>query len=87
MNDGVLQSVDLMKILVYDMSICHSNLNAGVAEEFLDLSHVGASVQQMGGERMAEYMGTFLTLYAASVEFRSDDAVDGGPGYSFAFVS
>ena len=62
-------------------------LQRGVAEEFLDLSHVGASVQQMGGERMAEYMGTFLTLYAAAVEFRSDDAVDGGPGYSFAFVS
>ena len=34
-NDGVLQAVNLAKILVHDVGIGHCNLNAGVAQKLL----------------------------------------------------
>ena len=40
-NDGVLQAVNLAKILVHDMGISHCNLNAGVTQKLLYVHDIG----------------------------------------------
>ena len=40
MNDGMLQAVDRMKILVHDMSVSHSDLDAGVAQKLLYIHNI-----------------------------------------------
>ena len=62
-------------------------LEGCVTQEFLDFAHVGASVEQVCGERVSEDVGAFLSLDAASGELLLDDAIHGDPGNAFSFVS
>ena len=40
-NDGVLQAMNLAKVLVHDMGISHCNLNAGVTQKLLYVHDIG----------------------------------------------
>lgn len=51
---GMLQGVDLTKILIHDMSIGHSDLNIGVAQKLLYIHNIRIIPQQVRSKRMAE---------------------------------
>ena len=49
-NDGVLQAVNLAKILVHDVSVCHCNLDTSVAEQFLNVNDICIISEQISSE-------------------------------------
>lgn len=54
MNDGLLQSMDLMKILIHDVGICHCDLNTGMAKQLLHIDNICIIPEQIGCKRVAE---------------------------------
>ena len=47
-----------------------------VSQELLYLPHIGSSVEQMGGERVAQYVRTAFPLYAGHAQFGVYESID-----------
>ena len=58
-----------------------------MAEKLLNLPHVGSSVQKVRSESVSQYVGTFLALHSAALQFRFHDPVNHAAGYTFSFLS
>ena len=54
MNDSMLQAVDLMKILIHDVSICHCDLNTGMTKQLLHVDNICIIPEQIGCKRVAK---------------------------------
>ena len=57
-------------------------LERGVAQQLLNLPHIGSAVHQMGGKRVPQYVGALFSLYARLRQFALNDAVDRASGDS-----
>lgn len=62
-------------------------LQRRVPQELLYLAHVRSTVEQVGGKRVPQHMGTFLALHASAAQFPLNDAVNRRTGYTLSFQS
>ena len=68
--------VDFAEAAAGDVGVDLGGAEAGVAEEFLDGAEVGAVFEEMGGEGVAEGVGSDVVLGAGLEEVAVDDAAD-----------
>ena len=58
----MFKTMNLMKILVDNVSIGHRDLNTRMTEEFLNIDDISIISQQVSSERMAERMGMDILI-------------------------
>ncbi len=63
-----------------DMGVDLGGGEAGVAEEFLDGAQVGAGLEQVGGEGVAQGVRADAMLSAGAQQMAMDDAADAAGG-------
>ena len=68
--------VDFAEAAAGDVGVDLGGGEAGVAEELLDGAEVGAVLQQVGGEGVAEGVGADVVLGAGGEDVAVDDAAD-----------
>ena len=49
-DDSVLQTMDLMEILIHDVGIGHRNLNVGVTEKLFYIDDISIIAKQVSSE-------------------------------------
>ena len=73
---GVELAVDVFEAFLVDVGVDLGGSDVGVAEEFLDDAQVGAVLQEVGGERVAEEVWVDVGFDAGEPGAVADDLAD-----------
>jgi hypothetical protein len=71
---------DADEVAAADVGVDLGGLRAGVAEELLDVAEVGAGLEEVGGEAVAEGVGTGVGGDAGFAAGGGDDVLGGADG-------